>query len=64
MGFTNGSLLYLTPAELEDLGKKVREIVDTLYRERTADISKRPPGSRAVQYAAFGFPLPPTDSGN
>jgi predicted ArsR family transcriptional regulator len=64
VGFANSSLLYLTPAELEDLGAKVRELVDTYYRERTEDVSKRPPGSRAVQYAAFGFPLPPTDSGN
>jgi predicted transcriptional regulator len=64
VGFTNSSLLYLTPSELEDLGVKVREIVDTLYRERTADTSKRPPGSRAVQYAVFGFPLPPTSAGH
>jgi len=64
VGFANSSLLYLTPDELEDLGVKVREIVDTVYRERTADTSKRPPGSRAVQYAAFGFPLPPTSAGH
>jgi DNA-binding transcriptional ArsR family regulator len=63
VGFTNSSLLYLTPDELEDLGEQVRAIVDAKYRERTADVSKRPPGSRAVQYAAFGFPLPPTSSG-
>jgi DNA-binding transcriptional ArsR family regulator len=64
VGFANASLLYLTPAELKELSIKVREIVDAVYRERTADVAKRPPGSRAVQYAAFGFPLPPTASGN
>jgi predicted transcriptional regulator len=64
VGFSTSSLLYLTPAELHELGVKVREIVDNYYHERTEDVSKRPPGSRAVQYAAFGFPLPPTESGN
>jgi predicted transcriptional regulator len=64
VGFSNSSLLYLTPDELEALGAKILEIVDTTYRERTADVSKRPPGSRAVQYAAFAFPLPPTASGH
>ncbi len=63
VGFTNASLLYLTPDELEDLGRQSRDLIDSLYRERTLDISKRPKGARAVQYGAFGFPLPPMPSG-
>ena len=34
------------------------------YQERTLDLAKRPPGSRAVALAAFGHPLPPSPSGN
>lgn len=63
VGFANTSLLYLTPSELEELGNQVRALVDGMYRERTLDIAKRPEGSRAVEYATFGFPLPPTPSG-
>jgi predicted transcriptional regulator len=56
-------LVYLTPEELAELRASVLEQLSR-YRPRTADMSLRPRGSRAVQLAAFGFPLPPTASGN
>lgn len=62
VGFVNTSLLYLTATELEELGDRMRAIADE-FRDRTADTAKRPEGSRAVQFSAYGFPLPPTESG-
>lgn len=56
-------LVYLTPEELTEIQDAFIEQMSK-YRERTMDKSKRPEGSRAVQLAAFAFPLPPTASGN
>jgi len=58
-----GNLLYLRPEELTRVSK---QIVDLLrpYGERTRDASQRPPDARAVQLFAYGFPLPPTATGN
>ncbi|MGN6472305.1 MAG: helix-turn-helix domain-containing protein [Mycobacteriales bacterium] len=57
------SLVYLTPEELSKIQAGVFEQL-TKFRGRTSDKSLRPEGSRAVQLAAFGFPLPQTASGN
>lgn len=56
-------LVYLTPEELGEIQAVVFEQL-TRFRGRTADKSLRPEGSRAVQLASFGFPLPQTASGN
>jgi DNA-binding transcriptional ArsR family regulator len=56
-------LVYLTAEELEQIGEVVMEQL-AKYRPRTVDKALRPAGSRAVQLAAFGFPVPPTASGN
>jgi DNA-binding transcriptional ArsR family regulator len=57
------SLVYLTPSELKEIQVALFELM-TRYHERTADKSLRPEGARAVQLASYGFPLPPTASGN
>ncbi|HVT21578.1 MAG TPA: helix-turn-helix domain-containing protein [Mycobacteriales bacterium] len=57
------SLVYLTPEELSELQAGILELM-VKFSERTEDKTLRPEGSRAVQLAAFGFPLPPTASGN
>lgn len=57
------SLVYLTPEELKEIQATFLEQL-TKFRERTADKSLRPKGSRAVQLAAYGFALPQTASGN
>ncbi|HVT65480.1 MAG TPA: winged helix-turn-helix domain-containing protein [Mycobacteriales bacterium] len=56
-------LVYVTPEELAEIQAAVLEQMSR-FRERTGDRSLRPEGSRAVQLAAYGFPLPPTASGN
>jgi predicted transcriptional regulator len=56
-------LVYVTPEELAEIRDSVLEQMSK-FRARTADKSLRPEGSRAVQLAAYGFPLPPTASGN
>lgn len=58
-----GNLLYLRPEELRRL---YEEIVALLipYGDRTRDPSKRPSDARPVQLFAYGFPLPPTTTGN
>jgi DNA-binding transcriptional ArsR family regulator len=56
-------LVYVTPEELKEIGESVMEQLSR-FRDRTADRSLRPDGSRAVQLSAFGFPLPPTPTGN
>jgi predicted transcriptional regulator len=61
--FLSDYLVYVTPEELEALGAEFIEILFR-YRERTMDIAKRPEGSRPVQLATFGIPLPTTPSGN
>jgi hypothetical protein len=58
-----GNLLYLHPEELTRLGEEIVELLRP-YAERTRDPSQRPPGVRAVQLFAYGFPLPPTSTGN
>lgn len=61
--FLFDSLTYLTPEELGEIQATLLEQL-MRFRKRAADKSLRPEGSRAVQLAAYGFPLPPTASGN
>ena len=46
--------LYVTPHELEALNDEILQILFR-YRERIADHSKRPEGSRAVEFVAFAY---------
>jgi DNA-binding transcriptional ArsR family regulator len=50
--------LYVTPAEMKELND---ELLATLfrYRDRIADPSKRPEGSRPIEHVAFYYPVDP-----
>jgi DNA-binding transcriptional ArsR family regulator len=48
-------ILYVTAAELADLGRRVREIVDD-YAERQVRPELRPPGARLVSWLDIAFP--------
>ena len=52
---TGDMMLYLTPAELKDLGGRVWELAAT-YVERTANRELRPAGSRMVHFFDLAFP--------
>ena len=47
--------LYLTAAELRELGERVREVLEP-FRERQAKPELRPPDSRLVSYLHLAFP--------
>ena len=49
------SCLYVTAAELAELGEEVRALVDR-YLDREIDPGMRPPGSRPVTYLHLAFP--------
>ncbi|MFZ0666593.1 MAG: helix-turn-helix domain-containing protein [Acidimicrobiales bacterium] len=61
--FNSNALTYLTADELEKVGDEINTLLSE-YRDRTFDLSKRPEGSRPVNIAVFGLPLPPNPSGN
>ena len=48
-------VLYVTPAELEDLGRRVRDMLDE-YFERLVRPELRPPGARQVSWLDIAFP--------
>ena len=48
-------VLYVTPAELEDLGRRVRGMLDE-YFERLVRPELRPPGARQVSWLDIAFP--------
>jgi DNA-binding MarR family transcriptional regulator len=54
-------LLYLTSEEMRALGKRLVELFAP-YRERTTDITQRPPDARAIRAAALLFALADTES--
>lgn len=62
-GFSMDWLVYVTPEELRDMNEEIYAVMSR-YRDRTADLDQRPEGARPVQLAAYGFPLPPSPSGN
>jgi DNA-binding transcriptional ArsR family regulator len=59
--FGAASILYLTPEELDELGRRVQELVLPLVG-RLADRDARPAGARAVSFIAAGHPIEPTPS--
>jgi hypothetical protein len=50
------TLLHLTAPELQDLGRKIEELVEP-YLERLGDGSRRPAGSRPVTFLHLAFPM-------
>jgi predicted ArsR family transcriptional regulator len=58
-------LLYLTPAELEDLNRRIGELLEP-YVRRVTSPAERPEGARPVTYIQLGFPIEgdePADGG-
>lgn len=51
------SLFYLTPPELKELSRDIREIIINRYPERDTDPAKRPPGSVPVELMITAYPL-------
>jgi DNA-binding transcriptional ArsR family regulator len=50
--------LYVTPDEMKELNDELLAILFR-YRERIADPSKRPEGSRPIEHVAFYYPVDP-----
>jgi DNA-binding transcriptional ArsR family regulator len=50
--------LYVTPEEMKAINGKVIELLGS-YRERIADPSKRPEGSRPIEHISFYYPVDP-----
>jgi Helix-turn-helix domain len=48
-------ILYVTPAELAELGRRVREVIDE-YFDRQVRPELRPPGARLVSWLNIAFP--------
>ena len=59
---TISSMTYLTSAELQQITDELVELLSR-FTERL-DPEQRPKGTLPVQLTAFGYPLPPTQSGN
>jgi DNA-binding transcriptional ArsR family regulator len=53
---TNDMTLYVTPEEMRELDDKILAHLWE-FRDRIADPEKRPDGSRALQFAAFIYPI-------
>jgi DNA-binding transcriptional ArsR family regulator len=49
-------MLYLTPAELEDLNRRIGKMLEP-YARRVTDHEARPEDSRAVTFIQLGFPI-------
>jgi predicted ArsR family transcriptional regulator len=49
--------LYLTAAELAELGREVDTLLER-YLERTSNRELRPPGARLITFLQLAFPLP------
>ncbi|WP_018348868.1 winged helix-turn-helix domain-containing protein [Longispora albida] len=54
-GFSNSSLAWLTAAELEEIGKRISEVLAP-QAERFLDPAARPEGARLVRLIAWGVP--------
>jgi hypothetical protein len=50
--------LYVTPSEMKELNDELLAILFR-YRDRIADPSKRPEGSRPIEHVAFYYPVDP-----
>jgi DNA-binding transcriptional ArsR family regulator len=53
---TSDMTLYVTPEEMGAIGDEMLGVL-WRYRDRIADPSKRPEGSRPIQVAVFGYPV-------
>ncbi len=49
-------LLSVTPAELEELNRRIGELLEP-YVKRLADRREQPPGARPVTFIQLGFPI-------
>ncbi len=49
-------MLSVTPAELEELNRRIGELLDP-YVKRLGDQREQPPGSRPVTFIQLGFPI-------
>jgi hypothetical protein len=54
---TDQFTLYVTPEEMKAFNDEVLELFSK-FRERIADPSKRPEGSRPIEHISFYYPLP------
>jgi predicted ArsR family transcriptional regulator len=54
--FFGDQTLYLTPAELDDLSRRIGELLEP-YARRNGDQEARPDGSRPVTFIQLGFPI-------
>jgi predicted ArsR family transcriptional regulator len=61
--FMSDSLGYLTAEEMAEVGDEISALFSR-YRDRVVNKELRPDGAEPVQLAAFGYPIPPTASGN
>jgi carboxylesterase type B len=50
--------LYVTPDEMKAINDQLVELLLS-YRDRIADPSKRPEGSRPIEHIAFYYPVDP-----
>jgi DNA-binding transcriptional ArsR family regulator len=50
--------LYVTPDEMREINEEILEILFR-YRDRIADASKRPAGSRPIEHVSFYYPIEP-----
>jgi len=57
VGDAGDRILYATPAELQDLEKRLSELFDP-FVERLSDPSKRPQGARPVNLIQLVLPMP------
>jgi DNA-binding transcriptional ArsR family regulator len=58
------SIIYLTPAELDELSEEVLALVLPRFRERLTDPARRPPDSVPVEILMMAYPIslpPPGD---
>jgi predicted ArsR family transcriptional regulator len=56
-------MLYLTPAELEELSRRFAELFAP-YMRRIAEPESRPEGARGVTFIQLGFPIEEEDRGD
>ena len=57
------NVFWMSAAELEELGRQLREMLLPLMRERLTDASTRPQDALPVEVLVFGYPIgPPKDT--
>ena len=63
-GIDMENVLWVTPEELDALGRRLGDELITLYRDRLTDPAQRPEGSLPVELLVLGYPIePPAASG-